>query len=234
MNNQQLDKLVSINAWSIAVQLVILGSVVTGYIVLAREFRALSGRQPVTTQSAMGGGSVEGWERFVRSHDARLGSPQAVVTVLEFTDFQCPYCKRFSEDERDKLLKKYDGKLQFVVKQYPLEAAHPAAKIAAIGALCGASRGRYWDVSRVFYANPTKLNEEYVLSVGKELGMGAEYEACLTEKQTLDQVEQDVQDAQAVGVQGTPTFVVNGRITVGILPTALIDTAIAAAAATKL
>lgn len=227
MSEELLKKLISINSWSIAVQLVILVTVVGGAAILTREVRgSVGGRGSMPSSATTATTKVENWQQYIRTHNAAAGSPEAMVTVLEFTDFQCPYCKNFSENERGRLLERYDGKIRFVVKNYPLEAAHPEAKMAAIAAQCGHRSGRYWELEQALFASATDLNEQSVSSMGRRLGLGAEFDTCLSERHTLEEVEQDIRDARAVGVRGTPTFVVNGQVVLGALPLEMVDSAI--------
>lgn len=218
METEQLKKLISINSWSVAIQLVILATVVGGVVVLSRELRASRGPgSPSSAPAIAAGGNVEDWNQYIRSYNATTGSHEAAVTVLEFTDFQCPYCKKFSDTEREKLLEKFEGKIRFVMKNYPLEASHAEAKMAAIAAQCGLRGGRYWELERALFENSRDLSEQFVKVLANRLSLGADFATCLSERQTLEEVEQDMRDGQAIGVQGTPTFVVNGRIALGAL-----------------
>jgi protein-disulfide isomerase len=145
-----------------------------------------------------------------------LGKPDAPLTLVEFTDLQCPFCRRFHADTYEELKKNYidTGKLRFVSRDLPLESIHPQAMPAALAARCGGEQGKFWEVRRALVLKPT-LSPELISATAKELGLDmVAFDKCVAEKKFAADIRKDMQEAQAVGIGGTPTFVL-GRTAAG-------------------
>ena len=211
----QIQKLISLISTLIALQVVTLATIVgvTWYSHhdLKERLATVAGasRRPSAPEP------VENWAPFVREHNAAQGRKDAAVVVVEFSDFQCPYCKKYSDETRRQIVAKYGDKVRMVFKHYPLEALHPQAMTAAIAAQCARIEGKFWEAHDRFFGQPNTLDLESVIAVGKSLGLSDRYAACVTNRETKWEVEQDMQDAKEVGVQGTPTLMVNGNFLVG-------------------
>lgn len=162
--------------------------------------------------------TVENWRTFIREHNATQGIEDAEVVVIEFSDFQCPFCKRYTDETRRELVALYGSNVRMVFKHLPLEQIHPQAMNAAIAAQCARREGRFWDVHEKFFSQPNALEIEDLVSVGKSLGLSDRYVECIVNEETREEVELDIQDAFEIGVQGTPTFVVDGKVLVGAQP----------------
>lgn len=214
---EEIKKLVSINSWFISLQIITLLAFLGGAAFLYADFQGL--KQNLATSMAAGGrsmpGEVENWETYVRGHNATSGDTDAQIVVVEFTDFQCPFCKAFNENSRDQILSKYGDQVRFVFKHYPLEAIHKEAKQAAVAAQCALREGKFWEIKDIFFNNPDELSREFLLEAGNSLGLGSQYAACVTKQETLAEVDQDMQDGVQAGVQGTPTFLINGKVAMG-------------------
>jgi len=102
-----------------------------------------------------------------------------------------------------------------VFKHYPLEQIHPQAMTAAIAAQCARRQGKFWEIHERLFSQPNALDVESVVVIGESLGLADGYAECVLSEDTRAEVEQDIQDAMQVGVQGTPTFMVNGKFLVG-------------------
>jgi len=140
-----------------------------------------------------------------------LGRADAPVTLVEFSDYQCPFCQRFFATTLLTLKKDYvdTGKVRYVFRDFPLEQLHPQARKAAEAAHCAGEHGKYWEMHDVLFQNqralaPPQLGE-HARSVGVD---GAKFEACLASGRYATRVERGLADGAAVGVQGTPSFVV--------------------------
>jgi protein-disulfide isomerase len=145
------------------------------------------------------------------------GSPDAKVTIVEFSDFQCPYCSRAGSTVA-RVLKEYEGKVRLVYRHLPL-AFHPNAQKAAEASLCAADQGKFWELHDRMFADQAKLSPADLKASARELGLdGQRFDGCLDggEKRTL--VEADARAAQALGVEGTPAFYVNGVFLNGAVP----------------
>ena len=157
-----------------------------------------------------------------------LGADDAPVTVVEFADYQCPFCQRFSQNVFPRLEKEYidTGKVRWVVLNMPL-AFHKDAREAAQAALCAGDQGRFWEMRELLFANPKKLAAEYLAGYAGDLSLDVEaFEACLDSERHLAEIDEDARDASRVGLTGTPSFVVgksagdavSGKVIVGARP----------------
>ena len=139
------------------------------------------------------------------------GDKNAPVTVIEFSDFQCPFCSRFFRQTLPQLDKEYikTGKIKLVYRDYPLVRIHPDAFKAAEAAQCAGDQGKYWQMHDRFFANPKSLGEKDLPGHAKALGLdAAKFKTCLDSGQKKAGVRADIADAVKAGVRGTPTFLI--------------------------
>ena len=153
----------------------------------------------------------------VHDYNPARGAEDPVVTLVEYTDFQCPYCTR-AQETLDQVMERYGSVVQHVFKHLPL-AMHQQAAFAAEASLCASDQGKFWELHDWLFANASRISEDTVLAQVEELGMDrAAFETCLKEDVHTAHVEQDTQEANAAGIRGTPGFVVNGRVITGAQP----------------
>ncbi len=165
----------------------------------------------------------ETWSKITLKGSPVRGAEGAKVTVVEFTDFECPFCGRAYSTVEDLLLK-YAGKVKLVYKSYPLPM-HPWAMKAAIGADCAYEQNHtaFWYFYDHLFQEQGSITPENVgdklkgYAKDTKLNMGR-FDTCLEKEQTKPMVERDVQEGNNVGVSATPTFVINGRIVQGAQP----------------
>jgi protein-disulfide isomerase len=146
-----------------------------------------------------------------------LGRVDAPVTIVEFSDYQCPFCQRFVATTFPILKKEYvdTGKVRYVFRDYPLDQLHPQARKAAEAAHCAGEQGRFWEMHDVLFRNQRALASTQLAEHAKATGIGgAKFDECLASGRYAVRVAQGVADGAAIGVQGTPTFVV-GRTAAG-------------------
>jgi protein-disulfide isomerase len=216
---EELRKLISLSCWYIALQLLTLGAFIGGAALLYLDLQELKSASAANGGAAGPPRMVDNWDQYIRRHDASQGRDDAKVVVVEFTDFQCPYCKTFNDGARNQLRARYGDEIRFVLKHSPLEQTHPDAKRAAIAAQCALREGKFWEVHEVLFRDPGELSEESILEKGKSLGLGNEFGNCVIGEETLAEVEQDMKDAAVVGVRGTPSFLINGKLVMGAIST---------------
>jgi protein-disulfide isomerase len=145
------------------------------------------------------------------------GGAKAPVTIIEFSDYQCPFCKR-AEDSVDKVMKTYGDKVRLVFRDYPLPM-HPLARPAAEAANCANAQGKFWDYHAKLFANQGALGEDKLKEYAKDVGLdGAKFDQCLADKQFKAAIDKDIADGSKVGVNGTPAFFINGRMLSGAQP----------------
>ena len=149
--------------------------------------------------------------------DPFLGPQDAPVTLVEFSDFQCPYCRRV-QSVLKRLMTAYHGKLKLVFRDFPLRQIHPEAQKAAEAAQCANDQGQFWPYhDRLFAA--TDLGVEHLKQYAVELGLDAEgFNTCLDSEKYSQEVQKDIDDARVAGVNATPSFFVNGLPINGAVP----------------
>ncbi len=147
-----------------------------------------------------------------------LGPKEAPVTIVEFSDFQCPFCSRLSQTLHQ-VVEKYGNEVRVVYRQFPLSQLHPNAEKAAEASLCAAEQNRFWDLHNLMFETQNQLSEEDLKAkaVTLKLDSGA-FDTCLTTGKYAGRVQQDQRDGYMLGVSSTPSMFVNGRFLTGALP----------------
>jgi len=137
------------------------------------------------------------------------GPDDAPVTIIEFSDYQCPYCKR-AEPVIDQILERYPEQVRLVYRHFPLDNIHAEARQAAHAAVCAEAQDAFWPFHEALFARE-KLDREALLGYAEELELDTEaFEACLEAPETKQRVTSDLAAGREVGVTGTPAFFVNG------------------------
>jgi protein-disulfide isomerase len=145
---------------------------------------------------------------------SRGGPTSAPITIVEFSDFQCPFCSR-AETVVDDVMKKYGDKVHLVYRDYPL-SFHPNAETAAMGSECAEEQGKYWEMHKAMFANQSKLAASDLVETAGTIGIDKDkFKACLDSGKYRAEVQKDFQDGMKAGVTGTPTFFINGIMIVG-------------------
>lgn len=153
--------------------------------------------------------------------DPALGDPDAKVTLVEFGDFQCPFCARFFQTTEQDIIEKYvkTGKARFVYRDFPISAIHSEAQKSAEAAECADEQGKFWPYHNILYQRQNELSPQNYKKWAVELGLNAkQFTDCLDSGKYAGEVEKDLQDGQTAGVNGTPTTFVNGRMVQGAVP----------------
>jgi protein-disulfide isomerase len=155
---------------------------------------------------------------------ARLrGSPQAPVMIVEFSDFQCPFCRKVQTTLKN-LLEEYQGRVTLAYRDFPLRGLHSQAELAAEASRCAVEQGKFWEYHDLLFVNPNKLNPAGLKEMAQSLGLNEkQFEACLSSGKYAKQVEQDLQDGIRAGVEGTPAIFINGILLSGAQPEATFE-----------
>jgi protein-disulfide isomerase len=138
-----------------------------------------------------------------------MGRNDAPVTLIEFSDYQCPFCKRFFESTLPGLKTQYidTGKLQYVFRDFPLDQIHPEARKAAEAAHCAGDQGKYWEMHDVLFRNQERLQVEQLKALARGLELAGEaFDSCLEQGKYQTEVQRDYDDGLKAGVRGTPAF----------------------------
>jgi protein-disulfide isomerase len=146
------------------------------------------------------------------------GNPKAKVMIVEFSDFQCPYCREVQPTLKN-VLAKHEGTVALAFRDLPVTQIHPQAQLAAEAARCAAEQGKFWEYHDLLFADQAGLDRNGLLTKAIKLSLDAkQFEACLTAEKYKPQVQQDSQDGMRAGVSGTPGFFINGIFLNGAQP----------------
>lgn len=235
-----LDATPSKTAFAFGIVLGVGAAALLGFVLLLSLF--LSGKMPSTavvaaakpsaqvadpTQPSQPSGPVD---IKLDKTDHVTGPDKAKVTVVAYSDFQCPYCGRFFSDSIQPMLKDYKDKIKFVFRHFPLEQIHPQARPAAIASECAAEQGKFWQYHDQLFAKQETLSDATFEQIAKDVGLDVnKWKTCLTSGNADKKVDADTQGGFGYGVQGTPTTFVNGIAISGAQPYAAVKQAIDAA-----
>lgn len=147
----------------------------------------------------------------VKVDPARLrGNPKAKVMMVEFSDFQCPYCGQ-AQSTLKTLLAKHEGTLAIAFRDMPLPQIHPMALGAAEASRCAGEQGKFWELHDLMFGDQAHLDRNGLLEKGRKLQLDEkQFETCLTSEKYKPQIQQDVNEGMLAGVSGTPGFFING------------------------
>ncbi len=144
-----------------------------------------------------------------------IGPQDAPVTIIEFSDYQCPYCKLWHDQVYDELMANYPGKVRFVYRDFPLDG-HPEALPAAEAAHCAGEQNAYWEFSDALFGRAYGLSRAAYLRYAGALDLNMDsFTACLDSQRYQSSVTSELEYAYGLGVQSTPTFFINGIPLVG-------------------
>jgi protein-disulfide isomerase len=166
-----------------------------------------------------------------------LGRPDAPVTLVEFTDLECPYCRNFHLGAFEQIKRAYidTGKVRFISRDFPLDF-HPNARPAALAVRCAGEQGKFWEMRHAVTVNGGQLSRAVYDRLAGELALDtSRFSACIAADRYRAAIDDDIAEAQQAGVTGTPTFVLGtttpgptleGQRIVGALPFQAFDTRI--------
>lgn len=148
-----------------------------------------------------------------------LGPDEAPVTIIEFGDFECPYCKEWHENVFPLILQHFGDQVRFVYLDYPLADIHSQAFIAAEAAHCAGEQEAYWLYHDALFEHQEKLGNDLYAPLAFELGLDVDtFQACLEEGKFAAQVRQSMLTAHDLAFTGTPAFIINGQVLIGAQP----------------
>jgi protein-disulfide isomerase len=153
-----------------------------------------------------------------------FGAPEGVVTIVEFSDYECGHCRKAHELVRT-LVHEFHGKVRLVHRHFPLDNAcnprvprpfHANACLAAKAAICADRQERFWDYNDRLFADQKRLEKKHIIQMARELGLNVPaFEACLLDPKTDAELRRDIRDGIGWDVRGTPSFVINGEFVKG-------------------
>lgn len=152
--------------------------------------------------------------------DTIKGDSDAPVTIVEWSDFECPYCTRFYTQTFGQIDEQYikTGKVKMVFRDFPL-SFHTNAQKAAEAAECAGEQGKFWEMHNALFDNGVSGGVSSFKQFAEDLGLNtADFNDCLDSNDMASEVAKDMQDGQAAGIRGTPGFVINGKLVSGAQP----------------
>lgn len=153
-----------------------------------------------------------------------MGDPDAPIHVIEYSDFQCPFCGIFARNIRPRLIEEFvdTGKIRFEWRNYPVFG--PFSTLAAHGAMCAVEQGAFWPYHDALFARIDEMkasekNLDTLVKIASSIGLDArEFRACMVEDRYAEDVAATLREGRERGVMGTPTFIINGVMMVGAQP----------------
>lgn len=202
---------------------------VAGVLVAGAVF--YSNNSGIKTANPLGGpDKLIGKIEVSADDDAFLGPAKAKVTIIEFSDFQCPFCRSFWRETLGQIKNEYidSGKsVKFVYRDFPLSSIHPLAQKYAEAAECADDQNKYWEMHDKIFEEQDKLGQGTISAYGvndikkwaEELGLNdSEFNQCLDSGKYAAEVKKDFEDGSRAGANGTPTIFINGQVVVGAQP----------------
>jgi len=156
----------------------------------------------------------------VAKDDHVRGAKNAKITLIEWSDFQCPFCSRFNETV-EQVLQAYPNDVQVVYRHFPLDSIHPAARPAAEASECANDQGKFWEYHDALFASQQSLSGgvTFLKAVAGQIGLDQKkFDSCVDDRKHAQKVEQQYQDGIAAGIQGTPGSFLNGQELGGAVP----------------
>jgi protein-disulfide isomerase len=150
--------------------------------------------------------------------DPFRGSATASVTIVEFSDFHCPFCKRVQPTLAE-ILSRYGDKVKLIYRDFPIDGLHPQARKAAEAAQCANDQGKFWPYHDRLFGSEPDGSPEKLKAFAREVGLDLPaFESCLAGGKHQSRVQEDIAEGARHGVTGTPAFFVNGRLLSGAQP----------------
>jgi len=199
--------------YSVLVVLAFAVGILVGYVIWGRD----QGTSPAAANVPT--------EQVARRYDiptegfSSIGPEDAPITLVEFSDYQCPYCEKWYDQVYKQLWAAYPGKIRFVYRNLPLTQIHPQSMNAAEASMCAGDQNAFWKFHDKLFENASSLNDDLYATLAADLGLDtAAFETCMNDHKHKAAIEADMQFAIDLGVQSTPTFFINGLAIVGAQP----------------
>ncbi len=155
-------------------------------------------------------------EVSVGDNPRSIGPEDAPITIIEFSDYRCPFCAKVRPTIKQ-ILETYGNKIRFVFRDFPILG--PESQKAAEAARCANEQGKFWEYQALLFANQQALDVPNLKQFAADLGLNtSDFNDCLNSRKMAQKIEKDIRDGQNYGVRGTPTFFVNGILVSGAQP----------------
>ena len=162
--------------------------------------------------------NLQEFNTLVTSDDPSFGPRDAKLVIVEFSDFQCPFCKQ-SAPVVAEIKKNYGDKVLFIYRDFPLTSIHPQALLGAMAGACAHEQGGFWPMHDLIFENQDKITPENLKRFSIQIGLNSlQFSNCLDSGKYLSEIEQDLQEGYDAGASATPTFFINGQPLAGAIP----------------
>ena len=199
--------------WAILIFVLAFGTGIgSGYLIWGRENKQVAEDQYQIPPDI---------KRYEVSEDGNpsWGRDDAPITIIEFSDYECPYCRKWHDEVWPLIQKEYKNKVRLVYRDFPLESIHSNAIPAAAAANCANEQDAYWEFNEALFSMKYELNVSSYQQYAKDLKLDMDaFNGCLESKRYNAEVQADLEYAYSLGIQSTPTFFVNGLAVVGAQP----------------
>lgn len=193
------------------------GSAVVFGLVIVRQHQQIVQQNPTPKKPS------------IRSSDPVRGAFDAPVTIIEYGDFQCPYCQS-TQNVLATILSKYKNTVRVVWKDFPLTSQHPEAEKAAEAARCAQEQGQFWQMHDLLFTNQEKLGATFYSDAARQLNLVQDqFATCLSSHTELPLIQADIQEGSRAAVDGTPYFFVNNLVLKNVVTVSQLEQAIALA-----
>ena len=205
-----------------------------GYLIWARPLEARvkiaqqeatkateTAQQDAQAQAANDGNQQQQVKRYAVSidDDPVRGNNDAPITIIEFSDYQCPFCRQWHVEVLPQLQAKYGDKIRLVYRDFPLYSIHPSAESAAVAANCAGEQESYYEYGDLLFNNQDSLNTQTYEKLAQDLKLDlTSFKQCVAENRYKNEIDGDYKFASELGVRSTPTFFINGLAVVGAQP----------------
>lgn len=165
------------------------------------------------------GAPDDGTVRIAELSGYMLGREDAPVTIVEFTDLQCPFCQRFATETFDRLREEYidTGRVRFITRDLPIAQLHPHAERAARAARCAGEQGKFWELHFALVKNADRMTPAFISEQAQDVGLDMlSFIDCAESDRFQAEIEADIAEAGSLGINGTPSFVIGRTIPEGL------------------
>jgi protein-disulfide isomerase len=194
-----------------------------GFLFWGRNQEAQSQNAPA--QAVVPNAPAEPTQQAFRRYDVPTGDnpsrgpADAAITIIEFSDYQCPYCRKWALEALPKIMAAYPGKIRLVYRDFPLYSLHPQSESAAIAAYCAGDQNKYWEYHDLLFTDQLPFGQDSYEKYAAQLSLDLDnFRQCTSSQKFKDNVSRNYEYASNLGVNSTPTFFVNGIPMVGAQP----------------
>ncbi len=203
--------------------LLIPSSIVLGAILIVGAILYTSGSRPSyeNTAQVKQNESETKINLSIKNSDHILGNPNAKISVIEYSDFECPFCSKLFFEIIPKIRENFikSGKINFVYRHFPLRSIHKNAQKAAEASECAGEQGKFWEYHDIIFENQNLLSLDKLKSWAIELNLNTEqFNSCLDSEKYSSRIDSDYNDGLTLGISGTPATFINGKLISGALP----------------